>query len=130
MILDNDNGFKKLNYSENDVFEIDDNTYKIAKFKKSLHQSFNSSLAYTLEQELGNRTIDISLNDQVFSAGIDCHILTLGSDAWKKRKLKFKVSFEFYIEDNLETTNSKSSELVEPESPLDDLRYIINQENS
>ncbi|MEH1945490.1 MAG: KGK domain-containing protein [Nostoc sp.] len=55
-------------------------------------------------------------------------MLTLGSPSWKKGKVKIKISVEFYIEEeDLQITNSNNSEITEPESPLDDLRRMIQE---
>lgn len=63
-----------------------------------------------------------------FQKGIDCEILTIGSQSWKKGKVKIKISLEFYVEEeDVQITNSNNSQITEPESPLDDLRRMINQ---
>jgi hypothetical protein len=61
-----------------------------------------------------------------FNNGIDCEILNLGAKNWKKGRVKIKISVEFYVE---EETDSSNKEVSEPESPLDDLRQMLNQEN-
>lgn len=58
-----------------------------------------------------------------FKEGIDVQILNLGSKSWKRGKLKFKLSVEFYVEE-------EDREIKEPESPLDDLRRKINEATS
>jgi hypothetical protein len=55
---------------------------------------------------------------------MDAEILNLGSKSWKKGKLKFKLSVEFYVEEE------EIEEIKEPESPLDDLRRMINDTTS
>ncbi|MBD2014467.1 KGK family protein [Microcoleus sp. FACHB-53] len=66
-----------------------------------------------------------------FGDGIDCEMLNLGSKSWKKGKVRIKVSLEFYVEEqeDSQTLGSDALEISPPESPLDDLRQMINKEN-
>ncbi|AFY34747.1 KGK domain-containing protein [Calothrix sp. PCC 7507] len=126
--------FKPIECNDGDVIEFGNNTYKIDRFIKAVHQSCNASLGYQLHQELNKQRINI--NSSSFNAcfgeskGIDCQILKLGSKTWKKGKLRFQVSVEFYIEDDINTEKNQYSEITELESPLDDLRRIINEDKS
>lgn len=45
--------------------------------------------------------------------GLDCEVLNLGSDRWKKGKVRVKISFEFCPDE---------SEISEYQSPLDEIR--------
>ncbi|AVH73572.1 KGK domain-containing protein [Nostoc sp. 'Lobaria pulmonaria (5183) cyanobiont'] len=122
--------FKPIECNNGDVLDFGDNTYKIGKFKQAIDTSFNPTIEYKLNQELSSKGIHIkeSPNGNWFHKGIDCEILTLGSQSWKKGKVKIKISVEFYIEEeDIEITNSKNSEITEPESPLDDLRRMIHE---
>lgn len=124
--------FKQIECNNGDVLDFGDNTYKVAKFKQAIHTSSNSSLECTLNQELSRQQVKIKQSQDAnlnwFQKGIDCEILTLGSLSWKKGKVKMKISVEFYIEaEDVQITNSKNSEIAEPESPLDDLRRMINE---
>jgi len=70
-----------------------------------------------------------------FGEGIDCEILRVGAQGWKKGKMKLKlnVTIEFCPDepDVEETPENNESETSKPESPLDDLRrQLLNQENS
>jgi hypothetical protein len=121
--------FKLIECNDSDVIEIANNTYKINRVRKALNKASNSSLGYALKNELKSQGIIISLDnsDALFNQGLSCEILNLGSSNWKKGKLRFKVSVEFYIE---EDEPHKNNIISEPESPLDDLRRLINEENS
>lgn len=92
--------------------------------------SSNSALEFTLNQELTRQGVEIKQSQIVswFQDGIDCEILTLGSQSWKKGRVKIKISVEFYVDDEeIQTTNSNNSEITEPDSPLDDLRRMIHE---
>ncbi|NEN93551.1 MAG: hypothetical protein F6K48_33620 [Okeania sp. SIO3H1] len=67
----------------------------------------------------------------MFDSGIDCEILNIGSDKWKKGKFRVKINVEFYIEaEEIDKIfNNENSEYIEPESPLADLRQKFHEEN-
>ncbi len=60
------------------------------------------------------------------SEGVECEVLSPGKD-WRKGKVR--VTLEF-LPDEPETEETLPSDTItEPESPLDDLRQRMNQEN-
>jgi hypothetical protein len=124
--------FKPINCNGDDVLEVGENIYKISKLLQALTKASNSSIAYRLQQELSSKGVNIqdSKSEVWFTKGLDCKILNLGSPSWKKGKLKFNISVELYIEEESEISNNITSEISEPESPLDDLRRLIKEENS
>jgi hypothetical protein len=72
------------------------------------------------------------------SSIIDCEILRLGSQSWQKGKCRLQVHIKIHgmrmetrkqvlIEVDLEFCPDEPP-ISEPESPLDDLRQMINQE--
>ncbi|MCC5634320.1 KGK family protein [Nostoc sp. CHAB 5844] len=119
--------FKFIECNDDDVIEFGDNTYKVSRIKFGLNQSSNHSLAQRLQQELNNQRIQIPSVNMFSQQGIDCKILTLGSQFWKKGKVKFKLSIEFYIEDEIETNEPNNLNVNTQESPLDDLRRMIHE---
>ncbi|WP_335066766.1 KGK domain-containing protein [Nostoc sp.] len=127
--VDMQDEFKPIECNDSDVLNFGDNIYKVAKLKQAMDTSANSHLGNILNEELRRKGVDINNSlVNLFQKGIDCEILTLGSQSWKKGKVKIKISVEFYIEEeDIEITNSKNSEITEPESPLDDLRRMIHE---
>ena len=123
---------KVIDCNDDDVLEFGDNVYKVSRLKKAMKKSINASLARTLYDQFASFGIDIDsfVFENWFAQGIDCKILHLGSQSWKKGKVKFQVSIEFYIEEDAERTESEHSEITEPESPLDDLRRMIKEGDS
>ncbi|NES04448.1 MAG: KGK family protein [Okeania sp. SIO2F4] len=129
--------------NDNDVVSFGDYTYKIGILKQRLNQSFDNNLGYRLDQKLNENRIRIpdeiikppNIDEpyaRLFNSGIDCEILNLGSDKWKKGKFRVKITVEFYVESEEieEISNNNNSEQPESEvSPLDDLRQKFNQEN-
>ncbi|MBD2597222.1 KGK family protein [Nostoc spongiaeforme FACHB-130] len=121
--------FKTIECNDDDVVEIGDNTYKIRKIKSGVSKSSNPSLSYKLQQELNNERIQFPSGDYFSHKGIDCKILTLGSQNWKNGKIKFKLSIEFYIEEDVEINNSQDLDVSEVESSLDELRRRLQEES-
>ncbi|MFH7028656.1 MAG: KGK domain-containing protein [Heteroscytonema crispum UTEX LB 1556] len=113
---------KPIKCNDDDVLASGDNTYKIGKFRKAVNESFNSSMGYRLDSELESKGVRINTQSSKiwFTEGIDCEILNLGSKTWKKAKVKIKINVEFYTEEE------ENPEIIEPESPLDDIRRMIN----
>ncbi|TAG95801.1 MAG: hypothetical protein EAZ09_07435 [Oscillatoriales cyanobacterium] len=65
---------------------------------------------------------------------MDCEILGVGAQGWKKGKIKLKlnVTIEFCPDEPEveETPENNQLEISAPESPLDDLRrQLLNHEN-
>jgi hypothetical protein len=134
--------FKPLDCNDDDVLSFGDATFKVGILRKAVHKSFGNDLGYSLTSQLSNSQgvrIDSTIlapqgmnqpYARWFGDGIDCEILNLGSKSWKKGKVRIKVSVEFYAEEPevSETPASDGLEINEPESPLDDLRQMINQE--
>lgn len=115
---------------DDDVLCFGNDTFKVGKFRKALNKSFGSSAGSSLTSELRDKGVAINVipngnyddYSNWFTQGIDCEILNLGSKSWKKAKVKIKISIEFYVE-------NEEPEIKQPESPLDDLRQMLNQEN-
>ncbi|WP_265272969.1 KGK domain-containing protein [Nostoc sp. KVJ3] len=127
--VDKQDEFKQIECNDGDVLDFGDNIYKVAKLKQAIDTSYNSHLVNILNEELRRKGVDINNSlVNLFQTGTDCEILTLGSQSWKKGKVKIKISVEFYVEEeDLQITNSNNSQITEPESPLDDLRRMINE---
>jgi len=118
---------------------------KMEKLKKTVNKLVSEwELGETLDDLLRkqNLNIDVLCNhpqknwsyEEWFSEGIDCEILRVGAQGWKKGKIKLKlnVTIEFCPDEPEveETPENQESETSKPESPLDDLRrQLLNPEN-
>ncbi|WP_088242112.1 KGK domain-containing protein [Calothrix rhizosoleniae] len=127
--MDTDN--KKLNpieCNDNDVISFGEDTFKIEKVRTAVKKSSNQGLANQLKNLLNSQrvTIEAVSSSNWFQEGIDCEILTLGATKWRKGKMKFKLSVEFYVEEEEDNTSSETT----AESPLDDIRRKINEATS
>ncbi|MDB9451151.1 KGK domain-containing protein [Dolichospermum circinale] len=125
-----EDNFKLIECNDDDVIGSRDWTYKVSKLKQALENIGNNS-DFLVEFWNGLREQKIYYVErdgysvtESFTEGMDAEILNLGSKSWKKGKLKFKLSVEFYVEEE------EIEEIKEPESPLDDLRRMINDTTS
>ena len=133
--------FSLQNCDEDDVLSFGDDTFKVSKFRKAVNGAFGNNLGNQFYSQLSSyQGIKIDgailapkgINEPYarwFNDGIDCEILQLGSKGWQKGKVRIKVSVEFYVEEDSQQLVSESSGIELPESPLDDLRQMMNQEN-
>jgi len=68
----------------------------------------------------------------LFGEGIAGQVLRFGSPGWQKGKIRVKITVEFCPDEPEveETPENNQLEISPPESPLDDLRrQLLNQEN-
>jgi hypothetical protein len=138
-----DDNFKPLDCNDDDVLGFGDDTYKVGRFRKAVDKAFGNNLGNQLSSQLNSyQGIKISnailtpqgMNEPYtrwFGNGIDCEILKLGSKSWQKGKVRIQISIEFYVEESEipENFNNDDLSIIPPESPLDDLRQIMKEEN-
>lgn len=66
-----------------------------------------------------------------FEEGITCEVLKFDSNAWQKGKVRIKVTLEFCPDEPEieEITQGSDLEINQAESPLDDIRRMMNKDN-
>ena len=97
------------------------------KLGEEICKTFNMNLGTELVVQNGKyRNIPIE-NRNWFIDNIDCEVLKIGANGWQKGKVKINllVSLEF-CPDEPEIEETPVSN--EPESSLDDIRRMINQD--
>lgn len=132
------------NCDEDDVLSCKGKMWKLRSLKDGLRDLFSEyklgeEICKTFNINLGSRyvkqndksrNIPIS-NQEWFMDGIDCEVLKIGAKGWQKGKVKIKleVSLEFCPDEPVlkESSASNEPEISQPESPLDDIRRMINQ---
>ncbi|HAT14724.1 MAG TPA: hypothetical protein DCS91_15135 [Microcoleaceae bacterium UBA11344] len=132
------------NCGNDDALSFGNAMLKVGKLKETVNNVLpENGLGHTLNQLLSQQQLNIDvgvpekkgfLYGKWFSQGIDCEILRVGAQCWKKGKIKLKlnVTIEFCPDEpEAEQTPEKNeSETPKPESPLDDLRrQLLNHEN-
>ncbi|MEG4085299.1 MULTISPECIES: KGK domain-containing protein [unclassified Microcoleus] len=141
------------NCGNDDALSFGNAMLKVEKLKETVNRVFpEHGLGETLTNSLSEQKIIIDvgrdgnfhggklhniryLYEKWFGEGIDCEILRVGAQGWQKGKIRLKlnVTIEFCQEkpEVEETPENNESETSQPESPLDDLRrQLLNQENS
>ncbi|AFZ13814.1 KGK family protein [Crinalium epipsammum PCC 9333] len=115
---------------ENDIavlFSETGSIFKVGQLISAFNEVLKDQALYTLRQILGSKGI---IPDDVFERACDCEILKPGSKGWKKGRVKIRISLEFCPDEpeDTETPENNQPETNEPESPLDDLRRMINEQ--
>ena len=106
---------------DDDVLAFNANLVKVGKFRDLVKFAFNdiSQIPSGIRDLLWNNGVNINPKD-AFGSGLDGEVLKIGAKGWQKGKLKIRVSVEFCPDE---------PEISQPESPLDDIRQMMNQEN-
>lgn len=128
------------NCDNDDVLLFGSELCKIGKFKPAL-KSATGRVADVIIESLesygvkGATIYDIpsrgsaqKANYKWLSEGKDCEILRIGAKCWQKGKIKIKVSIEFCPDepDAEETLENSQPVINQMESPLDDIRQMMN----
>ncbi len=106
---------------DDDVLAFNSNLVKVGKFRNIVKFAFSdpSEIPARISELLWENGVNINPKD-AFVNGLDGEVLKIGAKDWQKGKLRIRVTVEF-CPDELK--------ISEPESPLDDLRQMINREN-
>jgi len=133
-MIDMSENFNLSDLADEDIISFGEFLYKVGKLKRVLKDSGDSGMGQKLSNKLQSLTVKIDENcflngyaleyEKLFEPGIDCEILRVGAKEWKKGKVKIKMSFEFYLEDDEMDDDStmSQSDINQSKSPLDDLR--------
>ncbi len=128
--------FNLQNCSNDDALLVKDKAFKIGQVKEAVTKAFRGELAKILYDLLNSYGVQIDPGGHVsgnkfyrhnhkwFDDGINCEILKIGAKGWQKGKIKIKVTLEFCPD---EPEIEEAPEITQPESPLDDIRRMINE---
>ncbi|MBW4681820.1 MAG: hypothetical protein KME19_17145 [Microcoleus vaginatus WJT46-NPBG5] len=79
------------------------------------------------------RRLNVSeqIKNKLFGEGIECYALKYKADGWESGKIRVKMTVEFCPDEPEveETPAAKVAETGTPESPLDEIRQMIKEEN-
>ena len=134
-----DNSFLQ-NFGNDDVVCSASTMFKVIKLKEAMKKAFRGSVQIALNEVLKSEEIEINKKfydsnqrsnrtKDWLSEGVDCEILKIGAKGWKKGKLRISVSLDFCPDepDVEETLGNNQPEINQTESPLDDIRQMINE---
>lgn len=133
------------NCGENDVLSFGTAMFKVENLKEEVNNILNEyKLGEELSKSLSFKNFHIDVNNQVFirnvyrynnwfGDGINCEILRLGANGWQKGRvtIKLNVSLEFCPDEpELEETLANNEPgITPPESPLNDMRRMMTENN-
>ena len=127
-----------------DVVLLETETFKVSRLKHLIQEGMKIKLShYVYDNKNEQRThynVKTSLsgvgiigeyigfNEIQFNSIRDCQILKIGSQGWQKGKLKINICIS-HSNENLDKVCLEfcPDELIEPESPLDDIRKLVEQ---
>lgn len=120
--------------NEDDVLELENQMVKLSKFSSNLDLALkwntNSDALLAVAKFMKTPPLSNPNVKQLFDGdGVDANILRIGSQGWKKGKIKLKLTLEFYPDEPEETTSIDDAEINQTSSPLDDIRQMMNKDN-
>jgi KGK domain len=124
------NDFKTLDGDLQDsdsVISFHQSMFKILEFMQAVKEAFQYKGLDELGSKLSHRGgIPLWKENRHlwFKDGVETEILRLNSKGWQKGKVRIKVTLEFCPD---EPEIEETSEIIEPKSPLDDLRRMIDE---
>ncbi|MBD1809343.1 hypothetical protein H6F98_28370 [Microcoleus sp. FACHB-SPT15] len=137
-----EDNYSLQNYAGDDVLEFGSAMFKVGKFRQAIETALTGSLQTTLNETLKSQGLEINTKSCFFNMnmrhtteqywfreGVNCEVLKIGSMGWQKGKVRLRVSLEFCPDEPEVEETAPSNEIPQPESPLDDIRQMMNQEN-
>jgi hypothetical protein len=124
------NNFEPLDSELEDkdgVIAFPNSMFKLGEFIQALKESFQGKGLDEVGNKLSHRGGVPTWKEYKylwFHEGINVEILRLKHKVWQQGKVRIKVTLEFCLD---EQEVEQTSEITEPESPLDDLRRMINE---
>ncbi len=106
--------------------------YKLQTFLKIAVETCRNNAAERINSNLsfqGKKPFVDNYEEAIksFNEGIDAELISPNTNGWHKGKFRFRLVVEF-CPDEPETLASNQPEVSPPESPLDDIRRMINQD--
>jgi len=105
--------------------------FKVNEVASAVKQAFNDKGLEALKTRFSSRGGIPGNWQQWIVQGVECEMLKPGSKGWLKGKLRIKFSLEFCPDESdvEETLASNHPEINQSESPLDDIRQMMNQDS-
>lgn len=120
--------------SDNAVLSIDNDLVKLGSLKRALNSVFENNPVILAQYEtLKNHQLKFSFQPAYwYGSGKDAELLNPGSQGWKKGKIKIRITLEFCPDEpeGEETPATHQPETSEPESPLDEIRRMMTEDNT
>jgi hypothetical protein len=129
-------------FNEDDVLSFEsassseERLVKANKFKQVVHRALSHSVPEAFVSSLDSQELRIKVERQFHGhsswiigqkhwckEGVDCKVFRLGSKGWQKGKMKLSFSLEFILDEEADHPPIDNQQ----ESPLDDIRQMINE---
>ena len=126
--------FKPLDDEHEDkdtVLGFSSSMFKVSDFMRTVKEALQTIGLDNLRNMLIQRGGIPGNFHQWYDQGVKLEYLKPGTKGWKTGKLRIRITLELLPDeiDTEETPASNEPGISPPESPLDDLRQMINQEN-
>ncbi|AFY40707.1 KGK domain-containing protein [Nostoc sp. PCC 7107] len=105
---------------DDDVISSKEKLFKVGKFRETLNHVFTQRLVNIVNATFQERKLPVTNTQEFLDSGLECEILKIGAKAWESGKIRIKIAVEFIPDE---------PEITEPESPLDDLRRLIHEDD-
>lgn len=117
--------------SGNIVLSFSDSMFKLREFIIATEQAFQVHGLDKLRNNLSSRGGIPGTSEEWYRKGVGCELLKPGTEGWKKGKLKIKISLELCLDEPeiSEIPSINKAETNQSESPLDDIRRMIDQDS-
>jgi hypothetical protein len=128
---------------DDDVILLERDTFTVDRLKELSNQAIINKLNYSMNGGISNKystsALDffsslslgeqkISFSEIQFNYLKDCQILKIGGKGWQKGKLKINICISpNAINPDKVCLEFCPDEQIEPESPLDDIRKLVEQ---
>ncbi|MCL1463139.1 KGK domain-containing protein [Argonema galeatum] len=137
--------FKSLDCDE-DVLLFNQDAYTVARFRELVERNIGDNFGHRMNQQSSDRVIDIlsclkipTNNPNTFikftninwisdREGINCKFLRMGAKSWQEGKLRIQADIGFDNKGGIKiqfVVEFCPDEPLEPESPLEDLRKLL-----
>ena len=118
------NGFESLN--QDDVVSVKPDTFNNLDVSKTFKVL---DLIVAIREYVGADGTDEE--NLYYGKGLNSEVLKLGAKGWQKGKLRIKFTLEFCSDEPEveQITQSNEPEINQTESPLDDIRRMMNKDN-
>lgn len=111
-------------YGDDDVLSFaSGQMFKVGKLREAVKFAFTDQnrIPYSLSDALNEKGVSVggANTKLMLEQGVDGEVLRIGAKGWQKGKIRIRITVDFHPDE---------PEIAQPESPLDDIRKMMNQE--
>lgn len=112
---------------DGEVISVEPSSKFITAYPMFKTEQFKANIKQLCQKYSGTSAVA----EKWLGEGINCEVLKLNSNAWQKGKIRIKLTLEFCPDEPKveQIIQSNNLEVDQPESPLDDIRRMMNKDN-